>query len=559
VTKADAPARDLQFINPKEWKAGEEIPLPDYVRKAIRCADLSKVKFRNWRPLENEKLTNAEKGMRILEQKCFIPGGNMVGKPVRFMWWQEVIMYLAIDIKPKYLYISLARRNGKTFIQACLILLYLVSFMSERNLSLGSFALAREQAAILYKQLADMIMLSPDIDPLVRCVPSSKRVVSLRTGAEYVAGSAEAKSNLGRSIKYLVLDEAGSLTGQNSDYLDMLRSSQGSFDDSTFAAISTQAASDSDFFSVAMDAAEREQPHDTVCVLFETPKEYEIDDPAGWVYSNPGIGVFRSYEDMKAQAESAKRIASQEGGFRNLCLNQRTSMTGIWLSPNAYKACGGPVDFDVFRENPTTIALDLSARNDLTAAVIAAKCATTGIVHIHPFVFCPSQGIEERSARDRVPYAQWCKSGKMIPIGGKTMDYEQIASYLRDALMDLDIHPTHVVFDRWGITHFKKAAADVSFAQDAEWVECGQGFKDMGPRLAAFETLILQERVRHGMHELFNMSFSNALSISDPAGSKKLAKNLSTQRIDPAVAAVMAVFQVSEGATTELSIESMIG
>jgi len=550
--------KNLQFIDSAEWKSGEVIPLPDYVQKAIKCADLSRVKFRNWRLLDTVDLTDAEKGMRLLETKCMIPGGNMVGKPVRFMWWQEVIFYLVLDLKPKYLYISLARRNGKTFLQACLILLYLVSFLSEKNMSLGSFALAREQAGILFKQLSDMIMLSPDIKDLVRVIPSGKRVIGLRTGADYVAGSAEARSNLGRSIKYLVLDEAGSLQGQNSEYLDMLRSSQGSFDDATFACISTQSASDADFFSVALDSATTEQPKDTVAVLFETPKEFEIDDPEGWIYSNPGLGIFRSLEDMKAQSSSAKRIPAQASGFENLCLNRRTAMVGRWLAAEPYKACSGAPDFEVFRNYPTAIALDLSSRVDLTAASIAAR-DEDGVVHVFPFVFCPTVGIEERQARDKAPYPQWCKDGYMIPIGGKTMDYEQICTYLREKLYDLGIYPQYVVFDRWGITHFKKAALDVGFLQEATWVECGQGYRDMSPRCKGFETLILQEKVRHGAHPLYNMSFSNSLVVMDPTGAIKLDKSKSTQRIDPAISCVMAAFQVSEGSIdTPFDVEAFI-
>jgi phage terminase large subunit-like protein len=168
-------------------------------------------------------------------------------------------------------------------------------------------------------------------------------------------------------------------------------------------------------------------------------------------------------------------------------------------------------------------------------------------VHTLPFVFCPTEGIEARQARDKAPYAQWCKDGHMIPLGGKTMDYEQICTYLRDKLYELGINPSFVVFDRWGITHFKKAAQDVGFLNDAIWQGCGQGFKDMGPRCTAFETLMLQERVKLGSHPLMAMCFSNSIAVRDSAGSTKLDKGKSTQRIDAAVATVMAVFQVTEG------------
>jgi phage terminase large subunit-like protein len=56
------------------------------------------------------------------------------------------------------------------------------------------------------------------------------------------------------------------------------------------------------------------------------------------------------------------------------------------------------------------------------------------------------------------------------------------------------------------------------------------------------------------------MAFSNAVAEVDASGNVKLAKNKSTQRIDPAVAAVMAAFQVSEGnLDTEFSVDALIG
>jgi phage terminase large subunit-like protein len=534
------PDNKLQIVDPNKFKPGEEIPLPEYISMAIKCGDLSKIKIRNWRALETSKLTDAEKGMRLIETKCFIPGGNKVGQPANLLLFQEVIFYLAIDLKPKNLFISLSRRNGKTFVQACFVLLHLVSFLSERNLSIGSFALAREQAAILFKQLADMIMLSPEIEPLVRIIPSSKKVVGLKTGAEYIAGSAEARNNLGRSIKYLVLDEAGSIQGADNEYTQMLRTSQGSFDDATFVAISTQSASDADFFSVAMDTAIRDQPKDTVVVLFETPKEFAIDDEDGWIYSNPGIGIFRSISDMRSQAESAKRIPAQEAGFSNLCLNRRTSMTGLWLAPSVWKSCATQPDLEVFLNNPVHMGLDLSMRNDLTAAVIASKDEFTGIVHVIPFVFAPEMGMRERAARDKAPYDIFIKQEQMVAVPGPTLDYEWAFGWLRQKLDDLGIAIDTVGYDRWRINEAKAAADRAGFVPGG-WSEVGQGFKDMSPRIEHFETLLLQGKIAHGAHPLLNMSAANAVVVGDPAGNRKISKQMATQRIDPLVAAILAV------------------
>ena len=105
-----------------------------------------------------------------------------------------------------------------------------------------------------------------------------------------------------------------------------------------------------------------------------------------------------------------------------------------------------------------------------------------------------------------------------------------------------------IAFDRWRIKAFKRAAVDRGFAQAAEWREVGQGFRDMSPRLEAFEGLLLDRRIRHGGHPLLNMAAGNAVAVSDPAGNRKLDKELATLRIDPLVAAVMASYEVSDGA-----------
>lgn len=548
--------KPLQLIDPKKWKAGEAIPLPEYITRAIRCADMSKVNIRNWRRLKNG-LTDAEKAMRFLEEKCKIPGGNMVGMPVKLLLFQEVIFYLILDIKPRTVLISLARRNGKTFIQASLILLYLVTKLSETNMSLGSFALAREQAGILFKQLHDMIMLSPDIQPYVRVVPSSKRVIGLKTGAEYIAGSAEAKSNLGRSIKYLVLDEAGSI--KDLDYISALRTSQGSYDHATFCAISTQSQSDADWFSTMLDSAEREQPADTVAMLFETSEDYAIDDREGWIYSNPGIGIFRSYEDMEAQAASAKMINSTESGFRNYSLNQRVAMEQLAISPSVLRLCNDDIDEDVFRRSTVYAGADLSAKGDLTAIVLCAE-DEDGIMHVKPLVFCPTGGIEERSARDKAPYAQWIRSGALIPVGGKTMDFDQIAEAIREELAHFGITVAQLHYDKHMITHFRAACERSSALMEAEWIGVPQYFKDMGVRLASLQGKMIEGKVRLGNHPLMNMAMSNAIAVVGREGICALDKSKATQRIDPLVALVMAAWPLGEGRVAQVfDVSAMVG
>ena len=546
------------FLDPSQFKPGEEIPLPDHILCALRCYDKSKVKFRNWRPLPIAQLTKAEKAMLLIESKFVIPGGNMVGKPAKLMLFQEVIIYLLIDCEPRTAMVSMARRNGKTFIQACLVLLHLVGFLSERNMSIGSFALGREQAGILFKQLADMIALSPDIAPLCKIIPSSKRVVGLRTGAEYFAGSGEAKTNLGRSFKYIVLDEAGSIKGPDNEYTQALRTSQASYETATFVAISTAAATDADYFSVMLDSAEMHQPKDTVSIVFETPKEFDLTDETGWIYSNPGIGVFRSYDDMKAQAEAAKRLPAQESGFRNLSLNQRVAMTQLAFSPSLWKQGAGDIDLEVFRNGRVVAGCDLSSKNDLTAIVLCAEDADQ-VVHVLPFVFCPTDDIELRSRRDKAPYDVWCKTGKMIPVGGRTMDFDQIAGSLKSELDKHGIFVDEIFYDKHMMSFFKSSCERQGALSGATWTGVPQYFREMGVRLASLQGMMIQDRIRHGDHPLLTMAASNAIAVTGREGLSALDKAKSTLRIDPLVALVMGAWIFGDGRESQVwDVSTMI-
>jgi phage terminase large subunit-like protein len=165
-------------------------------------------------------------------------------------------------------------------------------------------------------------------------------------------------------------------------------------------------------------------------------------------------------------------------------------------------------------------------------------------------VFTPSTGIEDRARRDRAPYVEWVKAEKLIPIGGAHIDYRQVAEFMRDKLKELEIEIDVLCFDRWRIDLMKTAAEEVDFAQDAEWLEVGQGFRDFSPRLETAMKLLLDRKLAHGSHPLLNMAVANAIAVMDPAGSTKLDKSKSTQRIDPLVALVMAVHPVDEGAQT---------
>jgi phage terminase large subunit-like protein len=376
---------------------------------------------------------------------------------------------------------------------------------------------------------------------------------------EYKALAAEGSTAHGLSPVVAILDEIGQVKGSSSAFIEAITTSQGAHDAPLLIAISTSAPSDADLWSMWIDDAVKSEDKNTVVHEYKADENSDLLDEEQWLKANPAMGIFRNKDDLDTQLNQASRLPALEANARNLLLNQRVAQEALFLAPAIWKKNNGDIDIEVFRNNSVSIGLDLSARNDLTAAVAAAM-DQDGVVHLMPWVFCPSNGIEERARRDRAPYDMWVKQGKMIALGGSSMDYEHVASYMRDALDDLDIVPTSIEFDRWRIDVFKKASDDVAFAPWAEWNNVGQGFKDFAPRVEAFESLLLEGKIKHGNHPLLNMAAANAIAVADPSGSRKIDKSKATQRIDPLIAAVMATFAVSEGNVTQtFDVSALIG
>ena len=505
--------------------------------------------------------SRGERVIQFVERYCLVPEGKMVGKPIKLEKFQKDFIKAIYDNPhgTRRAILGIARKNGKSALIAGILLAHILGPEAKLNSQIVSGAMSRDQAALVFALAVKMLDLNPELDGLYRVIPSGKRIIGLSKNVEYRALAADGTTAHGLSPILAILDEVGQVKGPSSPFLEAIMTSQGAHEDPLQVFISTQAATDADFLSLMIDDAERSGDPKTVCHVYAADEGCDLMDKEQWKKANPALGTFRGEADLAEQLKQASRLPSMEASARNLLLNQRISLDSIWLAPGPWKVCGQAPNFDVFRTESVAIGLDLSARTDLTAAVLAAQ-DPDGVVHLHPYVFTPDAGLQERSQRDRAPYADWVRDGFMIAVPGSSIDYDYVAEWLRNTLGDEDIEPAAVCFDRWRISIFQKACEDVGAFPYAEWREVGQGYKDMSPRLESFEAKLLAGEIRHGAHPLLQMAAANAIATMDPSGNRKLDKNKATQRIDPLVAAVMAVHEVSEGnQISEFDASSIIG
>jgi len=479
-------------------------------------------------------VTRAEAVIQFVERYCLTPDGEHVGKPLRLAEFQKRFIRDVYDnpAGTRRAYLSIARKNGKSGLIAGLLLAHLVGPEARLNSQIVSGAMSRDQAALVFNLAAKMVQLNPRLSKLVRIVPSSKRLIGLPLNTEYRALAADGRTAHGLSPVLAILDEVGQVRGPQSDFIDAITTSQGAHAEPLLIAISTQAATDADLFSVWLDDAAQSKDPRIVCHLYAAPEGCDLLDESAWRAANPALGLFRSLDDLREQMIQAQRMPSMENSARNLLLNQRVSTDAPFVSPEVWKACAAaPLPFD----GPVYGGLDLSARNDLTALVLVGK--VRGVWQVQPHFWTPAQGLAERSRRDRAPYDVWARQGFLRTTPGASVDYEHVAADMAEILAGLDVHA--IAFDRWRIDVLKRELDRIGLALPL--VPWGQGYKDMAPALDALEAELLNARIAHGMHPVLTMCAANATTTKDPAGSRKLDKSRSTGRIDGMQALAMAI------------------
>ncbi len=482
------------------------------------------------------RLTAGDEAIAWIEQHCRVPEGAHVGREVILRPWQRKIIKGIYDTPTRRGIISFGRKNAKTTLAAFLLLLHLCGPRARPNSQLYSAAQSRDQAAILFALAAKIVRLSPDLSAFVTIRDTAKQLHCAELGTLYRALSADASTAYGLSPVFTVHDELGQVRGPRSELYEALETASGAQEAPLSVVISTQAPTDADLLSVLIDDAATGADPKTKLFMFSAPVE---DDPfveKTWKKSNPAYGDFLNADEVRQQAEAARRMPSRESNFRNLILNQRISQTSPFIPRAIWLACGGDPLPEAFEANPVYAGLDLSARQDLTALVLAAR-DVDGFWHVRPYFWAPASGLIDRARRDRAPYDLWESQGFLETTPGASIDYGFVAERLAEIAADCDLRG--VAYDRWRIDVMRKELDERGLS--IPLIEFGQGYKDMSPALDAVEAELANARVLHGNHPVLTWCASNAIATRDPAGNRKLDKAKATGRIDGMVALAMAI------------------
>lgn len=479
------------------------------------------------------------------------PKNPAPGHPFHLDEWQERIIRAIFGPrnpdgtrKIKKVVIQLGRGSRKTALAAAIVLLCTFGPEKIPGGLIQSAAFARKQARELFEEVALIVSQDRRYKGTARVREYKSQISNLKTRTRYEAVSSEGLGQHGSTPSVVVADELHAWTTEKHRELwRVLSSALDKTNNSLMVVLTTVGRGQETLAYKEVSAAKRIQtgeivdPH-VLPVIFEASADVDWKDGAVWHKLLPGLAS--GYPSLQALRE--RKIKAEYSVIEREILQQL--YLGVWQNQSGspfvdmvtYDRCGAvPVDYaKIGKSKPCFLGVDLSEISDLTSVVAAWPTEDSGYI-VKPWFFCPADALAKKSRAEGVNYQEWVKADLITPTPGKAVNYEFVEDMIRQICAEFDVR--QIAFDPWRA----KQTQQNLMADSLPVVDFRQGFISMSPACDEVERAIIEGKFYHGGNAILRWNFDNVAVVRDAAGNRKFDKGKSRDKIDGAVAALMAV------------------
>jgi phage terminase large subunit-like protein len=464
--------------------------------------------------------------------------GELGGKPFLLEPWQkEYISTLFGTMQGEVRQyrtslLAIPRKNGKSTLCAGIALKLM--FDGEPGAEIYSCAADRDQARLVFEMAKVCVENSPKLRSRLRVFRNS--IVREDTHSTYKALSAEAFTKHGLNAHGIIFDELHAQPDR--ELWDVMTTSTGARRQPLCVAITTAGFDRKSIcweiwrYALAVrDGAIKDETF--LPAIYAADPEDDWTKEETWRKANPNLGVSVKLDDLRVRCKRAQDMPSEENTFRRLHLNQWTEQDTRWLRMEHWaqgnKPC--PVMLD---GRECFAGLDLASTFDTTCFCLLFQL-DDGTFWVEPHFWIPEDNMRERVKRDRVPYDQWAKEGKLHLTHGNVTDFDQVRADIMALTKKYNVR--QVAVDRWNATQLTQQLQ----GDGVNVLGFGQGYGSMSSPAKALEAAVVAGRLLHGGHPVLAWQASNVAIQQDHAGNIKPSKAKSNERIDGIVALTMAL------------------
>lgn len=503
---------------------------------------------------------NSPRGIQAawwIEHRTRLSKGRLAGKPFILEPWQIWVLWVAFGWERRVdkewrrrfrtLYLSMARKNGKTELVAALGLMFLFPALGgETGGEVYSAATKRDQAAICWQHAAAMVKKSPELKREITIHESRHNMACPGSESKFEAVAADSTTLDGLGPLVVIVDEYHE--HHTSDVKDVLESGQGARHEPLTIVITTAGGKrDGPCWDLEQDAIKTLEARDEndidaddlfafVCRIDDTDDPF---DEAAWPKANPNLGVSVQRDFLRIESKIAKRQPRKRYEFFRKHTNRWTEVSTAWLPLNEWDACDAPVQLRPKTGRRCWVGGDLSSTSDYTAALALLEPGEDGFWDVLPAFWIPAETMMERAQTDRTPIARWVDEGLVQATAGNVVDQDALKDWLLNLRENYDI--VELPMDPHNATKLQTELDALGFPV----FSMRQGWVTMSPAIKQTETWVKQRKLRHGGNPVLRWMFGNVALKRDQNDNLALHKGRSADRIDGIVALCMAVGRAS--------------
>ncbi len=436
-------------------------------------------------------------------------------------------------------YVEISKKNGKSEIAAA-VALYLTCGDGEWGGEVYGCASDRQQASIVFDVAVDMVEQCPPLKKRIKPILSTKRLVYTPLNSFYQVLSSESYTKHGLNVHGCIFDELHAQPDRR--LYDVMTKGSGDARKQPLFFLITTAGTDRnsicwEVHQKAVDIMEGRKIDPTFYpIIYGINDNDDWSDESNWYKANPSLGHTIEIEKLRDAFNSAKENPAEENIFRQLRLNQWVKQTVRWMPMDTWDKCAFPVIPEELKGRECYGGLDLSSTTDITAFVLVFPPVDEEDKYIIlPYFWIPQDNLKLRVRRDHVPYDLWEQQGYLKTTEGNVVHYGYIENFIEELGTKFNIR--EIAFDRWGAVQMTQNLEGMGFTV----IPFGQGFKDMSPPTKELMKLAMEGKIAHGGHPVLRWNMDNIFIKTDPAGNIKPDKEKSTEKIDGAVALIMAL------------------
>jgi len=497
----------------------------------------------------------AERVCRVIEKLPHIKG-PLAGRRIVLEPWQcftltTVFGWLSkLTGKRRFrrVYIEVPKGNGKSALSSG-VAVYMLTHDGEAGVEIYSAATTRDQSKIVFGVAQAMLRKTPELVARAK-LDVREHTINKHDMSWFRPLSSEADSLEGINPHFVCIDELHA--HKSRELYDNIVTAAVKRDQPLIWSITTAGSNRAGIcYEVRSYTAKlltgTAKDEQSFGIIYSTDEADDWANQETWVKANPNWGVSVYPDAIALEAHEAIQLASKQAAFKTKHLNVWVNADFAWLDMRKLEAC---VDAKLAPEQFTgehcNLGLDLSSKLDLACSMKLFMKGIESKRHYYAFglYWLPEVTIEKASNSQ---YQGWNVEGRLNACPGETNDFDVIEESLRKDVKDYN---AEIDFDEW-------RATDITNHFISNGVSCVEirrnDVRFFDAAMRELEIAIIEKRFHYDGDPILTWGLSNVVCHRDAVDNIFPRKERPENKIDPAIALLMAL---GRARTSELTSES---